>query len=167
MLRPRRRSQPDPAGSEGARRRTQGPITRRLARLPILVYRLGLGRLLGNRFVMVEHLGRRSGLVRRTVLEVIGRGVDTLDVPVAWGRGSDWFRNVTAHPRVRVSSGRLRGVPATAEVLDPAAAAEVFRRYASEHPRAARILAKTFRLPFHDPRAVAEQVPVVRFHLER
>ncbi len=152
--------------AEGAPRRRLGPIARHLARAPILLYRVGLGGLLGRRFVMVEHVGRRTGRVRRTVLEVIRHDDRSVDTAAAWGRRSDWFRNVVAHPRVRVSTGRLRRVPATAEVLDPAAAGEVFARYAADHPRAARALATTLGVSFEDPRALAERIPVVRFHLD-
>lgn len=116
---------------------------------------------------MVEHRGRRTGLPHRTVLEVIGRGEDSLDVASAWGRHSDWYRNLVAHPRARLSTGRLRDVPARVEILEPTAAAEVFRRYARNHPRAAHALGRTLGIPFDDPPALAEKIPVVRFHLER
>jgi hypothetical protein len=39
-------------------------------RLPIYLYRLDLGRLLGHRFLLLVHQGRRSGLLRETALEV-------------------------------------------------------------------------------------------------
>jgi hypothetical protein len=40
-------------------------------RLPIYLYRLNLGWLLGHRFLLFAHLRRKSGLLRDTVLEVI------------------------------------------------------------------------------------------------
>jgi hypothetical protein len=40
-------------------------------RLPIYLYRLDLGWLLGHRFLLLVHQGRRSGLLRETVLEVL------------------------------------------------------------------------------------------------
>jgi hypothetical protein len=39
-------------------------------RLPIYLYRLDLGRLLGHRFLLLVHRGRESGLLRETALEV-------------------------------------------------------------------------------------------------
>jgi hypothetical protein len=45
--------------------------------LPIYLYRLDLGWLLGHRFLMLVHQGRRSGLLRETVLEVILYDPDT------------------------------------------------------------------------------------------
>ena len=40
-------------------------------RLPIYLYRLNLGWLLGHRGLLLTHQGRKSGLLRETVLEVI------------------------------------------------------------------------------------------------
>jgi hypothetical protein len=40
-------------------------------RLPIYLYRLDLGRLLGHRFLLLVHRGRESGLLRETLLEVL------------------------------------------------------------------------------------------------
>ena len=40
-------------------------------RLPIYLYRLNLGWTLGHRFLLFVHLGRKSGLLRETVLKVI------------------------------------------------------------------------------------------------
>jgi hypothetical protein len=38
---------------------------------PVSLYRLHLGWLLGHRFLLLTHTGRRSGLRRQTVLEVM------------------------------------------------------------------------------------------------
>ncbi len=40
-------------------------------RVPILLYQVGLGRILGGRFLMLTHIGRNSGILKRVVLEVI------------------------------------------------------------------------------------------------
>jgi hypothetical protein len=42
-----------------------------LARAPIPLLRHGFGRLLGPRFLLLEHLGRHSGLPRYVALEVV------------------------------------------------------------------------------------------------
>lgn len=41
-----------------------------LVRLPLWLYRARLGLLVGHRMLMMEHIGRRSGLRRQVVLEV-------------------------------------------------------------------------------------------------
>lgn len=141
-------------------------IGRWVARFPRYLYRVGLGRLLGRRFVLLEHTGRRTGTNRQTVLEVIEADDLSLFVAAAWGAKSDWFRNVAANPVVAVSSGPMKQVSAHATVLERSDALRVFERYDTAHPRAARALAKAFRLPFGDANAMAELVPVVRLDLE-
>jgi hypothetical protein len=43
----------------------------RLFRAPVHLYRWRCGWLLGNRFLLLIHVGRRTGLRRHTVLEVV------------------------------------------------------------------------------------------------
>ncbi len=40
-------------------------------RLPIWLYRMKLGWLLGNHFLLLVHIGRKSGKSRQTVIEVV------------------------------------------------------------------------------------------------
>lgn len=158
---------PTGGGSEPIGRPPPGPLGRWLARAPRYLYRIGLGRLLGRRFVMVEHIGRRTGLARQTVLEVVRHDPTSIDVAAAWGERSDWYRNLQATPQARISTGPLRGEPAVASVVDREEAASVFGDYAEAHPRAARALAKALGLPFDDSPALAAAVPLVRFTLDR
>ena len=141
-------------------------VGRWFARAPRYFYRVGLGRLLGKRFVLIEHTGRRSGLARQTVLEVIQRESDALYVAAAWGTGSDWFKNILAHSTLRISSGNLHNVTTEATVLDHQSAVTVLERYATEHTTAARGLAKAFKLPFNDAEAMATTVPIVRLSID-
>jgi hypothetical protein len=59
--------------------------------LPIYLYRLDLGRLLGHRFLLLVHRGRKSGLLRETVLEVLLHDPATNESVVlsAWGEKAD------------------------------------------------------------------------------
>ena len=76
-------------------------------RLPIYLYRLDLGRLLGHRFLLLVHQGRESGLLRETVLEVLLHDPATRESVVlsAWGEKADWYRNVVATPALEVRTG--------------------------------------------------------------
>jgi deazaflavin-dependent oxidoreductase (nitroreductase family) len=113
------------------------PPLRWILRAPLALYRLRLGWLLGGRFVELTVPGRRSGLPRRVVLEVLRRdpASGALWVASAWSERAEWFRNLVAHPRARVRSG-LRQLEATAEVLDDESAARELARYARDHPLA-------------------------------
>ena len=69
-------------------------------RLPVALYRLRLGWVLGHRFLMLTHHGRRTGNVRRTALEVVRYDPRTREcvVVAAWGEHADWVRNIGASP---------------------------------------------------------------------
>jgi deazaflavin-dependent oxidoreductase (nitroreductase family) len=111
-----------------------------MMRAPIGLYRVGLGGLLGKRFLLLEHTGRRSGLLRRTMLEVVERDAAPIVVS-GYGERSDWYRNVSADPNVTYTIGRRR-VAATADRLDHAAAVAVFERYKESHPKAAKVIGR-------------------------
>jgi deazaflavin-dependent oxidoreductase (nitroreductase family) len=59
-----------------------------------LVLRLAGTRLLPL-YGVIEHRGRRSGTLYRTPVVVRPSG-DGFLVPMPWGEGTDWFRNVRA-----------------------------------------------------------------------
>ncbi|MEO6942774.1 MAG: nitroreductase family deazaflavin-dependent oxidoreductase [Terrimesophilobacter sp.] len=108
---------------------------RRLIRAPIGLYRAGLGWIFGRRLVMLEHTGRNSGAARFVVLEVVARQrPNEVVIASALGRQAQWFQNLVAEPRCRISTGVRRRVPATAEILDADAAAAFLVTYQSEHP---------------------------------
>jgi len=152
---------------------TTSPLQRALFRAPLLVYRLGLGALLGSRFVLLTHVGRRSGLPRQTVLEVVGREDGSYLVASGYGGRAQWFRNITAQPRVRFQVGRHR-FEGRAEPLPPAESGHKLATYARQHPRTAAAL---MRMIGHDVDGSAAEyerlgadreqgVPIVALHPE-
>lgn len=110
-------------------------------RLPIWLYRLGLGSLLGKRFVCLTHTGRKSGQPRQTVLEVVRYETErgACVVAAGFGEGSDWVRNVTQDPHVVFTVGRLRK-NGLVEKLDSQTAGCELLNYARLHPLAWREL---------------------------
>ena len=137
-------------------------LQRALMRAPIGLYRMGLGRLLGRRFLLLEHTGRRSGLLRRTVLEVVDLQDGVPVVASGWGEGSDWYRNVVEHPTVAVTLGPGR-FDAEAVRLDPPEAARVLDHYRQAHPRAARAIGHAIGVSLtSDPGKAAEKLPLFR-----
>lgn len=130
--------------------------TRWLMRLPIWLYRAGLGFVFGSRLLMLEHIGRVSGVRRYVVLEVVDR-VDRREyvVVAAFGQRAQWYRNVLANPQVRVSCGFRRRIPAVARPMTDEESAAVLRRYAVAHPRAWANLRPTIE------RAVGREVDVL------
>ncbi|GAA4863543.1 nitroreductase family deazaflavin-dependent oxidoreductase [Saccharopolyspora rosea] len=142
-------------------------MPRALARAPIPLFERGLGWLLGGRVMMLEHRGRRTGLARRAVLEVLEREPGALVLVSGYGRTSQWFRNVRANPEVRVWTGAVRGAPGCAEVLPPEEARQRLQRYRDRHPRSSAVLGRVLGLPelaSGDPLPpdIGRRLPVVR-----
>lgn len=141
-------------------------VARLLYRLPIALYRVGLGRVLGARFLLLEHRGRRSGRRRAAVLEVVDRdpGRRVWRVVAAWGERSDWLRNLRATPRARIETAG-RSAPVDARELLATEAEEVLVAYGRRHPRAIRSLARLLGWRIdgseRDLRALAAVVRVV------
>jgi deazaflavin-dependent oxidoreductase (nitroreductase family) len=154
------------------RGRPKGPL-RLFLRMPIWLYRMRLGWLLGQRFLMLEHIGRRSGAKRRTVLEVVDhdRNTGRYVVASAWGPKSDWYRNIHAMPQVTVWVGGER-FPAFARPMESDEAIEALRSYAERNPRAFRALARLMlgevvSDPEENCRRLAAAVPLVELDRDR
>lgn len=115
-------------------------LLRTLFRLPIYLYRLDLGWLLGHRFLMLTHRGRRTGLLRQAVLEVLHYDPDSQEsiVIAALGERADWYRNIQASPPLEVQTGHLRYVPQY-RFLTPSEASAVWMRFEQDHSPEARI----------------------------
>ena len=141
---------------------------RPLMRAPILIYRAGCGALFGSRMLMLEHIGRTSGIRRNVVLEVIDRPApDRFLVASGFGDKAQWFRNIRADPRVRVYH---RGRPpraATARVLTPQEASRSLADYAERHPRSWEhfkpVLERTLGRPIDE---TAPSLPIVDLRLD-
>lgn len=126
-----------------SRRQPPSGFQRLLWRAPVWLYRLHLGFLLGKRFLLLTHTGRKSGLPRQAVLEIddYDEATRTYLVASGFGRKSDWYQNICKTPEVMIQVGNKK-MRAIAEPLSPEASAKAMVKYAREHPKAARNLAK-------------------------
>src|ERR671925_1864100 len=88
--------------------RRPGKMLRFGLRLSLWFYRFNLGWLLGSRFLMLTHTGRKSGFPHQTVIEVVqhDKQTDTFYVVSGWGEKSDWYQNIRQSPAVIVRVGR-------------------------------------------------------------
>jgi deazaflavin-dependent oxidoreductase (nitroreductase family) len=141
-------------------------LRRRLWRLPIQLYRLGLGPLLGQRVMLLTHLGRVSGRPRQAVIEVVEHDERGWVAASGFGPRADWYQNVMKAPDVTIQVGG-RTLPVTATPLPAGEGAELMARYAPRHPAAARRLSKIMGFEVdgsvRDYREVGRLVPFVRF----
>jgi deazaflavin-dependent oxidoreductase (nitroreductase family) len=117
-------------------------LLRLLLRAPLTLYRLRLGWLLGKRFLRLDHTGRKSGIERSTVLEVIryDPASDACVIASGWGQ-SQWYRNIMADPAVKFTVGARRHKARAMRLSTDEAEAEL-RDYGRRHPLALRKLAK-------------------------
>ena len=77
-------------------------------RLPLQAYHHAKGWMLGHTFLLLTHIGRRTGQPHETVAMVLRYRPETHEVVVcsAWGPETDWVRNIRQRPAIRVEIGR-------------------------------------------------------------
>lgn len=122
------------------------PVTglkRFLFRAPLFFYRIGLGGLLGQRFLLLNHKGRKSGKPRQAVLEVVhhDKAANSYTIASGFGKRSHWYLNILAHPEVTIQVG-WRKLAVTAVPLTPEASGQAMVDYARRHPTAAKNLSR-------------------------
>lgn len=155
----------------GVVRNTNPPsgLSRFLFRLPIRLYRLGLGWVFGRRLLLLNHVGRVSGKQRKVILEVVSHDTDDGSYVVAsgWGSSAAWYRNVLHTPDATIQVGR-RTVPVRALPLSAEEGADIFTRYAARHRKVAkyllpRLMGFTVDGSQADFHAVGLRIPFIRF----
>jgi len=141
-------------------------------KLPILVYRLGLGWIFGKRLLMLEHTGRKSGKLRRAVLEVVASTPEEnrYYVVSGFGTGSNWYRNILQQSRVTIQLGRHR-YRASAKQLPPRQASDLMVKYGKEHPASLKALSSLLGYQFEQTtegiREFGRQIPVIQFTADK
>ncbi|WP_282086664.1 nitroreductase family deazaflavin-dependent oxidoreductase [Streptomyces tendae] len=144
---------------------------RKAARAPVLLFRVGLGPLLGRRLLLLHHTGRVSGLGRHAVLEVVAHERDSPAWTVASGFGprAEWYRNLRAQPKTVLQYG-YRHHAVTARFLGPEDGAAIMEEYGARRPRTARRLCAFVRLPADGSatslRRAGRAIPFVRLESE-
>jgi deazaflavin-dependent oxidoreductase (nitroreductase family) len=137
-------------------------------RLPIYIYRIGLGWILGNRFLLLRHIGRISGELRFAVLEVVyhRRGTDTYCVVSGFGTRSDWYQNILKHKVAEIQIGRKR-IPVQAQQLGTSEAGEILLCYAQENPGSFKALSRIMGYDVEFSTAgileFGRKIPVIQF----
>jgi deazaflavin-dependent oxidoreductase (nitroreductase family) len=118
-----------------------GPLLHRALKIPLLLYRVGLGWLFGHHLARITHVGRRSGRVRQTVVEVLRFDARTGVIVVAagWGGRTGWYRNVQATDALEIRSGVTAYRPTRRFLTADETYAEV-RSYIRRYPWLARVV---------------------------
>lgn len=148
------------------------PTLRRLFRAPVSLYRWRLGWLLGHRFLMLVHIGRRTGRRRYTVLEIMEYRKEAPEMVVmsAFGRNAEWLRNIEVLPKFEVFVGS-RQFPAAYRFLDTEEAVRVIAGYEQRNwfavPVVRAVLSRLLGWRYDGSdgarRRLAETLPLVAF----
>ncbi|MCZ7542452.1 MAG: nitroreductase family deazaflavin-dependent oxidoreductase [Anaerolineae bacterium] len=101
------------------------PALKLAFRLPILLWRLGLGPVLGRLFLILTTTGRKTGLPRRVAVEYHAwRGRKY--IASGWGDRPQWYRNLLADPHVTIQTADGVERCVARRVVDDVELAEVF-----------------------------------------
>lgn len=126
-------------------------VSRLFFRAPIYLYKAHLGWLMRDRFLLLHHVGRKSGQPREAVLEVVRHDSGTGDYYICSGFGekAQWYQNIMAHPDVSIQVG-TKEMDVHVERISPAEGSMEMLDYARRHPRAAKKLASFMGFPADD-----------------
>jgi deazaflavin-dependent oxidoreductase (nitroreductase family) len=94
-------------------RRRPGRLMLGVFRLPLHLYRRGWGWMLGRTFLLLVHIGRKTGKPHDIVAMVLGDDAETGELVIcsAWGPDADWIHNLRSRPAREVRIGRECFVP--------------------------------------------------------
>ena len=139
------------------------------SRMPIYFYKIGLGGLFKERFLLLTHIGRKSGLPRKAVLEVVDKDQENYYIVSGFGEKSQWFKNVMQAPQVNIHVGQKK-MSALAERLPVDKGFEVLENYAKAHPKALKELSRLMGVSYDgskkDLEKMANILPVLALHIQ-
>jgi deazaflavin-dependent oxidoreductase (nitroreductase family) len=124
-------------------------LMRVLMRAPLVLYRLGLGGLMGKSTVVLTTTGRRSGRPRSTPVNY-WEADGVFYVIAGSGTYADWYRNLVAQPEVEVQVGRRRLRAIASPLTDPREKAHALWLFGQHSPGTAERY-------FGIPRGTAEE----------
>ena len=144
-------------------------LFKRVLHAPVWLFRARLGVLFGRRIVMLEHIGRRSGKLRQTPLEVVQRDGDSFILCSGTGPNADWYRNLRSAPAAGLWIGSTRHA-VEQRFLEDSEAATVFAGYEKAHPKAAARLMEMMGVSHdgtHQSRMeMVAKIPMVEFRIK-
>jgi deazaflavin-dependent oxidoreductase (nitroreductase family) len=103
-------------------------------RIPVYFYHIGLGWLFGERFVLINHIGRKSGKPYQTVVEVVEREKESGNIIVVAGYGeqTQWYKNLRQLPETTIQLGNRR-LSVHIVLLRPEDGEDIIARYMARY----------------------------------
>lgn len=110
------------------------PLGRFVLRLPLTLFRLGLGDVLNVlRLMILTTRGRKSGKARYAAVEYRRHG-SKIYLVAAWGERTDWYQNLLVDPLVTIQLGREKVSALADKVTDPAEASRALNLFRQDAP---------------------------------
>lgn len=103
-------------------------LFRVIVRYPVLLYRLGLHRLVSGKVLLLTTIGRRTGKPRVAPLDYEEEEGTFYLIPNQ-GTRATWYRNLVAHPEVTIQVGGRRMEAIATPVTDVRQKAHVLRLF--------------------------------------
>jgi deazaflavin-dependent oxidoreductase (nitroreductase family) len=105
-------------------------LLRILFRIPVYFYRIGLGGLFGKRFVLINHIGRKTGKQHQAVVEVVERekGTENIIVVAGYGEQTQWYKNLKKQSQTTIQIGNSKYQVAI-EFIKPENGEDIIARY--------------------------------------
>lgn len=123
---------------------------RAMFKAPISMWRLGLAPLIGRVLMLITHMGRKSGLPHRTMVEY-----HMLDgkkyAPCAFCPRADWYKNIVVDPYVTIQTSHGTESVKAVRISDDQELLDVYRLFARRDPPLTRWYLQSLRIQFGDP----------------
>ena len=116
-------------------------LAKKFFKTPILLYRLGLGKLFGNYILILSTSGRRTGKTHRTPVEYFFHQGQYYIIS-SFGVRPDWYQNILAKPQVTLQNG-YETLCATARPPQTDEEWEAIQLYLTQSPIGKLLLAKS------------------------
>lgn len=84
----------------------EGLLGKLVFKTPLLMIRFGLQKLMGERFLVITHIGRKSGQPRHTMTEMHRAENGKLYAPCAYGEKAQWYKNIVADSHVTIQTAK-------------------------------------------------------------
>lgn len=140
-------------------------------KIPVYITRMGFAgweSLFGLEWMLLTTIGRKSGKKRYTMVDVLlyECETDTYFIEAGFGKKSDWYRNIQAHP-IFEAQVRRRKFQATAEELPPDKTGDIIITFVRRRPAYAKSVMEMTGVTFtteEELRRIASQWPLLAVH---
>ena len=151
-----------------------GKLQKIFFKVPVWLHKMGFGgweRLIGAQWMLITHIGRKSGRQYDSMVDVMDydKVTDTYYIEAAYGARADWFKNIQASPNFSARVGRRKFL-AHATLLSNENTADMLVKFYREKPAYTRSVMAMVGIKFNgeeDLRTIAPELMLLAIHPEK